>query len=105
MYRSGRVIIFLLLTTSAFGQRANEGEYNWDYVIKRVKESKSITAGTKNIILEIAARYDSAAEQRELIDFYKNAYDYKVVDKLILKNLIDSLAQHGINEKIRNQAE
>jgi thiol-disulfide isomerase/thioredoxin len=104
MYRSGRVIIFLLLTTSAFGQLANDGKYNWDYVIKRVKESKSITAGTKNIILEIATKYDSAAEQRELIDFYKNAYDYKVVDKLILKNLIDSLAQHGINEKIRNQA-
>jgi thiol-disulfide isomerase/thioredoxin len=104
MYRTAHVLIFLLLTTFAFGQLTNEGEYNWDYVIKRVKDSKSTTAGTKNIISEIASKYDPATEQEELIDFYKNAYDYKIVDKVILKNLIDSLAQHGINEKIKKQA-
>ncbi|MBI3221183.1 MAG: TlpA family protein disulfide reductase [Bacteroidetes bacterium] len=95
------IIIFFLITTSAFGQLTNEGKYNWDYVIKRVKESKSTTAGTKRIISEISTQFDSKTEQIELIEFYKNAYDYKIVDKAILKNLIDSLAQYGLNEEIK----
>ena len=101
----GLIIIFLLLTTlSAFGQLTKVGKYNWDYVIKRVKESKSATTGTKKIISEIAAKYDLPTEQEELIEFYKNAYDYKIVDKAILKNLIDSLAQFGLNEEIKGLA-
>jgi thiol-disulfide isomerase/thioredoxin len=97
----GLIIVFFILTTSAFGQLTNEGKYNWDYVIKRVKESKSTTNGTKEIISEIADKYDSETEQKELIEFYKNAYDYKIVDKGILKNLIDSLTQYGLNEEIK----
>lgn len=97
----GLIIIFFLLTTSVFGQLTNEGKYNWDYVIKRVKDSKSTTAGTKKIIFEIVDKYDSETEQKELIAFYKNAYDYKIVDKEVLKNLIDSLAQYGLNEEIK----
>jgi thiol-disulfide isomerase/thioredoxin len=49
-------------------------------------------------------RYDSSAEQKELIEFYKNAFDYKIVDKAILKNLIDSLVQFGISEEMRTLA-
>jgi thiol-disulfide isomerase/thioredoxin len=97
----GLIIIFFTVTTSAFGQLTDEGKYNWDFVIKRVKDSKSTTTGTKNIISEISDKYDSEAEQKELIEFYKNAYDFKIVDKGILKNLIDSLAQFGLNEEIK----
>ena len=100
----GLTIIFFLITTSVFGQLPKEGKYNWDYVIKRVKEAKSTTTGTKVIISEIADKYDSETEQKELIEFYKNAYDFKIVDKAILKNLIDSLAQYGFNEEIKNLA-
>lgn len=97
----GLIIIFLLLTKFAFGQLTNEGKYNWDYVSKRVKESNSLKAATKQIISEIAAEYNSEAEQKELIKFYKNAYDYKIVDKTILKSLVDSLAQYGLSEEIK----
>jgi thiol-disulfide isomerase/thioredoxin len=97
----GLSIIFLFLTTSAFGQLTNEGKYNWNYVIKRVKESKSATIGTKEIISEIADKYDPETEQKELIEFYKNAYDYKIVDKDVLTNLIDSLTQYGLDEEIK----
>lgn len=100
----GLIIIFLTVATSTFGQLTNEGKYNWDYVIKRVKESKSITTGTKNIISEISDKYDPEAEQKELIELYKNAYDFKIVDKGILKNLIDSLTQFGLNEEIKTLA-
>ncbi len=100
-YMRGLVIIFFIVTTSTFGQLTNEGKYNWDYVIKRVKESKSATTATKQIISEISDNFDSEAEQKELIEFYKNAYDFKIVDKGILKDLIDSLAQFGLNEEIK----
>lgn len=98
------LIVFLLISVSAFGQRANEGRYNWEFVMKRVKEAKSASAGTRRIIVEIADKYDSLTEQKELIEFYRNAYDYKIVDKTVLKNLIDSLTQFGVNEKIRTLA-
>jgi thiol-disulfide isomerase/thioredoxin len=97
----GLIIIFFIVTTSVFGQLTNGEKYNWDYVIKKVKESKSTTTGTREIISEISDKYDSEAEQKELIEFYKNAYDFKIVDKGILKNLIDSLAQFGLNEEIK----
>jgi thiol-disulfide isomerase/thioredoxin len=98
------IILFFIVTTSTFGQLTTEGKYNWDYVIKRVKESGSSTAGTRKIISEIMVRYDSTTEQKELIEFYKNAFDYKIVDKTILKNLIDSLVQFGISEEMRTLA-
>lgn len=95
------IIMLFLLPTSVFGQLTNEGKYNWDYVMKRVKESKSTTTGTKEIISEISTKYDSEAEQKELIEFYKNSYDFKIVDKAVLKNLIDSLAQYGLSEEVK----
>lgn len=97
----GLILILLLLTTPVFGQLTSEGKYNWDYVMTRVKESKSISSGTKLIISEIADKYDSETEQKELIELYKNAYDFKIVDKGVLKNLIDSLARYGLNEEIK----
>ncbi|CAN0240362.1 unnamed protein product [Phaeothamnion confervicola] len=94
-------IPFLLVTTSVFGQLTDEGTYNWEFVMKRVKEQKTITAGTKKIISEISGKYSSEEEQRELIAFYKNAYDFKIVDKLILKKIIDSLTSYGLNDEIK----
>ena len=73
--------------------------------MKRVKKNKmSVSAGTKEIISEIATTYDAENEQKELIKFYKGTYDFKVVDKAILKNLIDSLTQNGLNEEIKTFA-
>jgi hypothetical protein len=79
----GMTIIFLILAKSAFAQLTNEGKYNWDYVSKRIKESNSLTAATKLVISEIAVEYNSETEQKELIKFYKDAYDYKIVDKTV----------------------
>ncbi len=99
------VIIFILITAVSFGQATNEAKYDWDYVIKRVKKNKmNATAGTREIISEIATTYDSANEQMELIEFYKSAYNFKTVDKNILKNLIDSLVQNGLNMEIKSFA-
>jgi len=42
--------------------------------------------------------------QMELIKFYKEAYDFKIVDKAILINLVDSLAENGLNERVKQFA-
>jgi thiol-disulfide isomerase/thioredoxin len=77
-------------------------KYNLEEVIKiTVRKHKNVTTGTKEIISTISDEYEGAEEQLELIAFYKRAYDYKVVDKKVLKNLIDSLSENGINEKVR----
>jgi|GEM_PF-1086142 thiol-disulfide isomerase/thioredoxin len=97
-------IPFFLLTTSVFGQLTDQGKYNWEFVMKRVKENNSITSGTKKIITEISGKYNSEEQQVELIEFYKNAYDFKIVDKTVLKNLIDSIATYGLTEEIKTSA-
>jgi thiol-disulfide isomerase/thioredoxin len=98
-------VLFILTTIVGFGQSTTETVYDWNFVMKRVKNNKmSVSAGTKEIISEIAATYDSENEQKELIKFYKGTYDFKVVDKTILKNLIDSLTQKGLNEEIKTFA-
>lgn len=98
-------ILFVIATTFSFGQSTIETVYDWDFVMKRVKKNKmSVSAGTKEIISEISATYDSENEQKELIKFYKGTYDFKVVDKTILKNLIDSLTEKGLNEEIKTFA-
>jgi thiol-disulfide isomerase/thioredoxin len=94
-------ILFFLITTASFGQPAHESKYDWAYVMRSVKTNKNVTAGTKEIISGIAAAYDPVNEQKELIEFYKRTYDFKIVDKVILKNLIDSLTQNGFNEEIK----
>ena len=95
--------ILILTTTISFGQTTNE--YDWDYVVKRVKKNKmNVTSGTKEIISEIANSYDGENEQKELIKLYKSTYDFKIVDKIILNNLIDSLTQHGLSEEIKSLA-
>lgn len=80
-------------------------KYNLEDVIKiTVKKHKNVTAGTKEIISGIAQEYEGESEQLELITFYKRAYDYKVIDKKLLKNLIDSLSENGINENVKRTA-
>jgi thiol-disulfide isomerase/thioredoxin len=64
----------------------------------------NVTAGTKEIISEIASTYNAEKQQLELIKFYKSAYDFKIVDKTILKNLIDSLNKKGLNDEIKTFA-
>lgn len=72
--------------------------------MKRVKENRSATLGTKKIISEISSKYSSEEQQKELIEFYRNAYDFKIVDKSVLKILIDSIATYGLNEEIKLSA-
>jgi thiol-disulfide isomerase/thioredoxin len=92
--------ILILTTTISFGQ--STAKYDWDYVIERVKKNKmDVTVTTKEIISEIAATYDGQSEQKELIKFYGDAYDFKTVDKSILKSMIDSLYTYGLNEDIK----
>lgn len=98
-------ILFILTTTFSFGQSTSETVYDWDFVMKRVKKNKmSVSSGTREIVSEIANAYDSEKEQKELIKFYKATFDFKVVDKTLLKILIDSLTQNGLNEEIKSLA-
>lgn len=71
--------------------------------MKRVKENRSATLGTKKIISEISSKYSSEEQQKELIEFYRNAYDFKIVDKSVLK-ILDSIATYGLNEEIKLSA-
>jgi thiol-disulfide isomerase/thioredoxin len=97
--------MFTLATTSGFGQSQHKTVYDWSFVIKRVKvNNMNVTAGTQAIISQIADNYQAENQQKELIKFYRAAYDFKIVDKTILKNLIDSLAKDGLNEEIKSFA-
>lgn len=40
-------------------------------------------------------------QQIELVRFYKEAYDYKIVDKVMLKHLVDSLVTYGMNAEVK----
>lgn len=96
--------VLLLIITTGYSQTSGEIEpvYDWDYVIKYVRKNKmNARLGTKAIISEITRNYEDEQEQTELIRFYREAYDYKIVDKVILKTLVDSLAIHGLNEEVR----
>jgi len=98
-------LIFMLTSTIIYGQVPDkEIIYDWDYVIKYVKKSKDETKGTEAIISDIAKCYVGENAQMELIKFYKEAYDFKIVDKAILINLVDSLAENGLNERVKQFA-
>ncbi len=97
--------IIFLITTFCYGQTTTESIYDWNYVIKYVKRNKmSATKGTEEIISEILNKFEGEKEQVELIRFYKEAYDYKIVDKVILKHYVDSLETYGLTEQIRSFA-
>jgi thiol-disulfide isomerase/thioredoxin len=99
---SKALLFLLLITQTGFSQPPAKTDYDLDYVIKIVRRNgMNITNGTKEIISEIIKTREPEDEQTELIKFYKNAYDFKIVDKAILKNLIDSLTQFGSTEKIK----
>jgi len=97
-------LVLLLATTLCYAQSEEEKMYNWDYVSSFVKKSSSLTASTKKIISTIAEKHDGEEEQTEMIRFYKESFDYKIVDKEILVNLIDSLAEVGLTDKIKATA-
>jgi len=98
-------LIFMLTSTIIYGQVPDkEIIYDWDYVIKYVKKSKDETKGTEAIISDIAKCYVGENAQMELIKFYKEAYDFKIVDKAILINLVDSLAENELNERVKQFA-
>ena len=95
----------VLTAQVCFGQTLDTIKYNLPDVIGvTVQKNKNFTEGTKEIISNITSEYEGESQQLELIRFYKNTYDYKVVDKKILKNLIDSLSINGINESVRKIA-
>lgn len=99
------LILLLLITNLCYAQLPDTARYSPENVIKiTVRKHKNVTTGTNEIISNISSEYDGEREQLELITFYKSAYDYKVVDKTILKHLIDSLSEHGINQNIRQTA-
>lgn len=98
-------LIFMLTSTIIYGQVPDkEIIYDWDYVLKYVKKSKDETKGTEAIISDITKCYVGENAQMELIKFYKEAYDFKIVDKAILINLVDSLAENGLNERVKQFA-
>lgn len=95
----------MLTSTIIYGQVPDkEIIYDWDYVLKYVKKSKDETKGTEAIISDITKCYVGENAQMELIKFYKEAYDFKIVDKAILINLVDSLAENGLNERVKQFA-
>lgn len=98
-------LIFMLTSTIIYGQVPDkEIIYDWDYVLKYVKKSKDETKGTEAIISDITKCYVGENAQMELIKFYKEAYDFKIVDRAILINLVDSLAENGLNERVKQFA-
>lgn len=98
-------LIFMLTSTIIYGQVPDkEITYDWDYVLKYVKKSKDETKGTEAIISDITKCYVGENAQMELIKFYKEAYDFKIVDRAILINLVDSLAENGLNERVKQFA-
>lgn len=97
-------LILALASTFSYAQSEEEKLYNWDYVSFFVKKSNSLTASTKEIISTIAEKHDGEEQQTEMIRFYKESFDYKIVDKEILINLIDSLAAEGLTDTIRAAA-
>lgn len=97
--------ILILVTVACYGQSVEETVYDWKYVIKFVRKNKmNATKATKEIISEISKKYEGEKEQTELIKFYKGTYDYNIVNKGLLKNLIDSISQNGLGEEIRSFA-
>ena len=101
------IIILTFCTTVIYGQTSKEVDtrYDWDYVIKYVKKNKmSAIKGPQEIVSEITRGYRGADPQIELIRFYKEAYDYKIIDKAILKKLVDSLIIYGTSEKVKSFA-
>lgn len=98
-------ILLLAITTFCYGQSSDTSRYSLENVIKiTVRKHKNKTTGTRELIANITRAYDGQDQQLELIRFYKSTFDYKVIDKEILANLIDSLSQHGINENVREIA-
>ena len=98
-------LIFMLTSTIIYGQVPDkEIIYDWNYVLKYVKKSKDEIKGTEAIISDITKCYVGENAQMELIKFYKEAYDFKIVDKAILINLVDSLAENGLNERVKQFA-
>lgn len=95
------VVIFVMGTSIAYGQ----SPYSWDYVIKYVRANKmDVTKATREIFAEISDKYKGADQQAEIVRFYRDAYDFKIVDKPLLDRAIDSISVNGLNEVIRSQA-
>ena len=101
------IMVFAFITTTIYGQVSDDlgKTYSLDYVVKYVKKNKmSSTLGTKEIVSEITREYTGEEQQAELIKFYSEAYDYKIVNKSILKKLVDSLAIHGMSDEVKSFA-
>ena len=105
--------LLLLLANIAFCQYPSpspeDTKYSLNYMIDARKRKKdkiemTTTEGTNRVIGEIASKYHGEAQQKELIYFYKAVYDYKVVDKLVLNHLIDSLNKNGLTTEIKAEA-
>lgn len=98
--------LLLLSTLATFGQTPTSNKkYNWDYVMKYVKKNKmDIARGTQAIIDEVVQLYAGESQQMELVQLYKDAYDFKIIDKPVLKRIVDSLSIHGESNEVRTFA-
>lgn len=99
------IVALILIGMSCYGQTSPDPAYDWNYVIKYVRKNKmNATTGTREIIEEIQNKFDGEKQQMELIRFYKDAYDYKIVDKAILKHYVDSLETNGLTAQVKSFA-
>lgn len=62
------------------------------------------TRATNAIIREITQQYEGEGQQIELVRFYRDAYDFKIIDKSILSHIIDSLANNGSTANVTSLA-
>lgn len=93
-------LIFFVMSCNCFGQ-SDSVFYDWDYVMNYVKKNKSVINGTSAIVKTIVSNYEGENQQLELIKFYNEAFDYKIVHKETLTRIIDSLKTNGLSEEIR----
>jgi thiol-disulfide isomerase/thioredoxin len=94
------IITFLPIILS--GQSPDSIVYSRDFVLVYLQKNDMNEAkATKAIIADLVKKHQAEQQQIELIRLYKDAYDYKIVDKLVLRKLVDSLETTGMNERVK----
>lgn len=101
------ILALMFISPAIHGQSPSglDSVYTWDYVIKYVRKNKmDATRATNAIIREITQQYEGEGQQIELVRFYRDAYDFKIIDKSILSHIIDSLANNGSTANVTSLA-
>ncbi len=99
------VIIFLFTTNFSLSQSIADNPYNRKYITDFRKDKyMPPTTATIGMIDGISKKYEGEQEQMELVKFYKGVFDFKLIDKKILRNLIDSLISFGQTDNVKSFA-